>query len=69
MGIGARALHIDKLGIRTIIYVCPEEYRATNRQFCEENNITIHLFSTDGNLEPFVQIDRQMIQRARLHHG
>ncbi|KAH8604184.1 putative Tyrosine phosphatase family [Trypanosoma vivax] len=62
------------LGLRTIIYLCPEEYADSNVKFCEENGITICRYATEGNKEPFMDISEQLMHRiltslidTRLH--
>ncbi|EAN76791.1 lipid-like atypical dual specificity phosphatase, putative [Trypanosoma equiperdum] len=65
---------IRALGLRTIIYLCPEDYAESNVKFCEESGITIRRFATEGNKEPFMDISEPLMHRilsalidTRLH--
>nr|CCC92869.1 unnamed protein product [Trypanosoma congolense IL3000] len=65
---------IRALKLRTIIYLCPEEYAEANVKFCEENRIKICRFATEGNKEPFMDISETLMHRiltalidTRLH--
>eukprot|EP00694_Reclinomonas_americana_P004742 EC792894.1.p1 GENE.EC792894.1~~EC792894.1.p1 ORF type:complete len:190 (+),score=44.84 EC792894.1:2-571(+) len=55
---------LKKLGVRTILYLCPEEYAEANRRFCEENGIVIKQHGVEGNKEPFVDIPEEVIREA-----
>jgi tyrosine-protein phosphatase SIW14 len=52
------------LGLRSICYLCPEEYGVSNQKFCEENNIFLARFPMEGNKEPFVDIPETIVHRA-----
>ncbi|KEG12136.1 tyrosine phosphatase [Trypanosoma grayi] len=54
---------IRALRLRTILYLCPEEYAESNVKFCEENGINILRFSTEGNKEPFMDISEPLMHR------
>lgn len=51
------------LRLRTILYLCPEEYAETNLKFCEENSIAVLRFPTEGNKEPFTDIAEPLMHR------
>ncbi|KAF5218705.1 hypothetical protein ECC02_008341 [Trypanosoma cruzi] len=51
------------LRLRTILYLCPEEYAESNVKFCEENDIRILRFATEGNKEPFMDISEPLMHR------
>eukprot|EP00040_Diaphanoeca_grandis_P006477 m.37603 g.37603 ORF g.37603 m.37603 type:complete len:194 (-) comp17716_c0_seq1:60-641(-) len=56
---------LKKLGIRTIVYLCPAEYLSANKMFAQQNFVTIHHFSMgEGNLEPFVSVPSSVIEKA-----
>ena len=52
------------LGLRSICYLCPEEYAQANQKFCEEQNIVLARFPMEGNKEPFVDIPEEIVHRA-----
>ncbi|ORC85430.1 tyrosine phosphatase [Trypanosoma theileri] len=54
---------IRALRLRTILYLCPEEYAESNVKFCEENGINILRFPTEGNKEPFMDISESLMHR------
>lgn len=47
---------LRSLDLRTIIYLCPEDYSEANVKFCQEENIKLLQFGIQGNKEPFVDI-------------
>eukprot|EP01012_Entosiphon_sulcatum_P041590 TRINITY_DN55457_c0_g1_i1.p1 TRINITY_DN55457_c0_g1~~TRINITY_DN55457_c0_g1_i1.p1 ORF type:complete len:199 (+),score=36.08 TRINITY_DN55457_c0_g1_i1:56-652(+) len=55
---------LAKVGIRSIIYLCPEEYMDANKLFSEEQGITFFPCGVEGNKEPFVDIPDKVIQKA-----
>jgi tyrosine-protein phosphatase SIW14 len=55
---------MQKIGIKTIVYLCPETYIQKNMEFANEHNITIKQFGIEGNKEPFVHIPIEAIQKA-----
>ena len=55
---------LKKLGIRSICYLCPEEYALVNQEFYGDNGIQICQFPMEGNKEPFVNIPEQQVNSA-----
>ncbi|XP_013697110.2 tyrosine-protein phosphatase DSP1-like [Brassica napus] len=55
---------LQTLGLRSIIYLCPEPYPESNVQFLKSNGITLFQFGIEGNKEPFVIIPDQKIRKA-----
>eukprot|EP01061_Rhynchopus_euleeides_P038824 TRINITY_DN66590_c0_g1_i1.p1 TRINITY_DN66590_c0_g1~~TRINITY_DN66590_c0_g1_i1.p1 ORF type:complete len:240 (+),score=34.08 TRINITY_DN66590_c0_g1_i1:58-777(+) len=55
---------LKKLGIRSVCYLCPEEYALVNQDFYKKNGIKIHQFPMEGNKEPFVNIPEQQVNSA-----
>ncbi|CAH8306014.1 unnamed protein product [Eruca vesicaria subsp. sativa] len=55
---------LQTLGLRSIIYLCPEPYPESNIQFLKSNGITLYQFGIEGNKEPFVIIPDQKIRKA-----
>jgi len=49
------------LRIHTICYLCPEEYAAINQTWSHENRCTVMQFPTEGNKEPFLDINENSI--------
>lgn len=57
---------LEKLKIKTIVYLCAEPYLKENRQQLEALGVEIVQFKTEGNLEPFVEIsDAVLIDALR----
>eukprot|EP00736_Rhodelphis_marinus_P008968 Rmarinus@m.10395 len=52
---------LSKIGLRSIIYLCPEPYSDYSAEFIKENNIQIFQFGIRGNKEPFVDIPEEVI--------
>ncbi|GMH26868.1 hypothetical protein Nepgr_028711 [Nepenthes gracilis] len=52
------------LGLRTIIYLCPEPYPEQNNEFLKANGIRLFQFGIDMSKEPFVNIPEDMIREA-----
>lgn len=55
---------LKKLRLKTIIYLCPEDYMAVNVQFMQSNSIRVLQFGIQGNKEPFVDIPEDAIRDA-----
>jgi tyrosine-protein phosphatase SIW14 len=55
---------LKKLGIRTIIYLCLEEYPKANSDFLQSIGAKLCQFGVAGNKEPFVDIPEQIIRNA-----
>ncbi|CBZ23288.1 putative tyrosine phosphatase [Leishmania mexicana MHOM/GT/2001/U1103] len=51
------------LRLRSILYLCPEDYAESNLKFCEENGIHVLRFPTEGNKEPFCDISEPLMHR------
>lgn len=51
------------LRLRSILYLCPEDYAESNLKFCEENGIHVLRFPTEGNKEPFNDISEPLMHR------
>eukprot|EP00659_Diplonema_papillatum_P001955 gene1955-2970_t len=52
---------LKTLGIKSICYLCPEEYALVNQSFYKENDIQIYQFPMEGNKEPFVNIPEEQV--------
>eukprot|EP01094_Clydonella_sp_ATCC50884_P023752 TRINITY_DN5772_c0_g1_i1.p1 TRINITY_DN5772_c0_g1~~TRINITY_DN5772_c0_g1_i1.p1 ORF type:complete len:204 (-),score=65.80 TRINITY_DN5772_c0_g1_i1:314-898(-) len=55
---------LRKLKLRSILYLCPEEYSQPNIEFMKENNIQLLHYGINGNKEPFVDIPEDRIRAA-----
>ncbi|KAJ5067571.1 hypothetical protein M0811_02759 [Anaeramoeba ignava] len=55
---------LKKLGLKSIIYLCPEEYLPANQEFIDKNNIHLFHYELLGNKEPFVDIPESVICSA-----
>ena len=55
---------LEKIGLKSILYLCPEEYQKTNREFLEQNGIQLLHFGMNGNKEPFVDIPEEKVKLA-----
>jgi tyrosine-protein phosphatase SIW14 len=55
---------LKKIGLKSILYLCPERYADNNMEFCRTNNIKVLQFGIEGNKEPFVHIPEEAIKRA-----
>mmetsp|Transcript_25390 Transcript_25390/g.32293 ORF Transcript_25390/g.32293 Transcript_25390/m.32293 type:complete len:199 (-) Transcript_25390:7-603(-) len=55
---------LAKLKLRSILYLCPEEYPEANKKFLEENGIQLLHFGMNGNKEPFVAIPEDRVCAA-----
>lgn len=47
---------LRSIKLKTIIYLCPEDYSEANIKFCEEENVALLQFGIQGNKEPFVDM-------------
>ena len=52
------------LKLRTIVYLCHEEYPELNCAFMQEHGVQLLQFGLDGNKEPFDEIAESTIRRA-----
>ncbi|XP_073127300.1 inositol diphosphatase DSP1-like [Henckelia pumila] len=55
---------LETIGIRSIIYLCPEPYPQVNVQFLNANKIRLFHFGIEGSKEPYVNIPEYTIRRA-----
>ena len=55
---------LKNLGLKSILFLCPEDYSPTNMAFLEENGIRLINVAMDGNREPFKMIDPKLIHQA-----
>eukprot|EP00245_Coleochaete_scutata_P008218 TRINITY_DN245_c0_g2_i1.p1 TRINITY_DN245_c0_g2~~TRINITY_DN245_c0_g2_i1.p1 ORF type:complete len:193 (+),score=34.33 TRINITY_DN245_c0_g2_i1:39-581(+) len=55
---------LNKLGLRSVVYLCPEKYPEVVLDFLEKNNIKLFHFGIEGNKEPFVDIPEDVIRDA-----
>ncbi|KAG5551683.1 hypothetical protein RHGRI_009934 [Rhododendron griersonianum] len=55
---------LQSLGLRSIIYLCPEPYPETNAHFVKSNGIRLFQFGIEGCKEPFVNIPEDTIREA-----
>ena len=52
------------LKLRSIVYLCHEEYPELNCSFMQEQGMQLLHFGLDGNKEPFDEIPEPMIRKA-----
>ncbi|KAI3870494.1 hypothetical protein MKX03_022687 [Papaver bracteatum] len=55
---------LETLGLRSIIYLCPEPYPAANSEFLKSNRIRLFQFPIEGNKECFANIPEDTIREA-----
>ncbi|MED6209847.1 Tyrosine-protein phosphatase dsp1, variant 2 [Stylosanthes scabra] len=55
---------LQTLGLRSIIYLCPEPYPEANMEFLKSNGIKLYQFGIEGHKEPFVNIPEDTIREA-----
>jgi len=55
---------LKKIGLKSILFLCPERYADNNMEFCRANGIRVLQFGIEGNKEPFVHIPEDAIRRA-----
>lgn len=55
---------LQRLGLRTILYLCPEDYPASNLSFLTANHIQLLQYGVAGNKEPFLEIPHEIISEA-----
>ncbi|KAK7385826.1 hypothetical protein VNO78_31725 [Psophocarpus tetragonolobus] len=55
---------LQTLGLRSIIYLCPEPYPEANLEFLKSNGIKLYQFGIEGHKEPFVNIPDDTIREA-----
>ena len=52
------------LGLKSILFLCPEDYSPTNKEFLAKNNIKLINVPMEGNKEPFKIIPQQLMDAA-----
>ncbi|KAL3627434.1 Tyrosine-protein phosphatase dsp1 [Castilleja foliolosa] len=57
-------LFLKTLGLRSIIYLCPEPYPDANVRFIKENGIRLFQFGVEGSKELFSSIPDDVIRSA-----
>ncbi|KAL4628239.1 hypothetical protein ACB092_05G222700 [Castanea dentata] len=55
---------LKSLGLRSVIYLCPEPYPEVSKKFLKDNKIELLTFEIDGCKEPFVNIPEEKIRDA-----
>jgi len=55
---------LNKLGLRSIVYLCEESYQQPNLDFVRASNIQLFCFPTQGNKEPFLCISSDLVTEA-----
>jgi tyrosine-protein phosphatase SIW14 len=55
---------LKRLGIKTIIFLCPEDYPSSNLEFLESINARLLTCGVEGNKEPATEIPVDVFQRA-----
>jgi len=57
---------LKKLGLKSIFYLCPEEYPRPHLDFIKRQGIKLFHFGIAGNKEPFVDIPDSVIRDALI---
>ncbi|KAK4525293.1 hypothetical protein GAYE_SCF09G3201 [Galdieria yellowstonensis] len=57
-------LFLKKLNLKTVLYLCPEDYSSANIEFFMETGTQVLQFGIPGNKEPFVDIPEDVIRDA-----
>ena len=57
---------LSKLQLKSILYLCPEDYSKENVAFARKHGINILHHGMQGNKEPFVDIPEEKIRAALL---
>jgi len=55
---------LKKLGVRTIVYLCLEDYPEANLEYLNAMGCQVMQFGVSGNKEPFVDIPDSVIRKA-----
>ncbi|KAL0916556.1 hypothetical protein M5K25_014077 [Dendrobium thyrsiflorum] len=55
---------LQTLRLRSVVYLCPEEYPEANMEFLNVNGIRLFHFGIEGHKEPFVNIPEEIIREA-----
>jgi tyrosine-protein phosphatase SIW14 len=52
------------LHLRSILFLCPEDYSPMNKDFLEQSKITLINVPMEGNKEPFKMIEPELVHQA-----
>lgn len=55
---------LKHLGLKSILFLCPEDYSESNDNFLRQNEISLLRVSMEGNKEPFKTIPRETMLEA-----
>ena len=55
---------LKRLGLKSVLFLCPEEYPKSNSDFLESIDAKIFEFGVQGNKEPFVEIPEEVYVAA-----
>ena len=55
---------LQQLGLRSILFLCPEEYPESHHEFLKDQGIHLLQFGLEGNKEPFDEIPEDRITSA-----
>lgn len=55
---------LKKMGLKSLIFLCPEDYSENGKEFLRTQGITLFHFGIEGNKEPFVDIPVHVIKVA-----
>ncbi|KAJ6402005.1 hypothetical protein OIU84_014140 [Salix udensis] len=55
---------LQSLGLRSVLYLCPEPYPEANSEFLKDNGIQLFQFGIEMCKEPFVNIPEETIRQA-----
>lgn len=55
---------LQQLGLRSILYLCPEEYPDSHLGFLEEQGVQLLQFGVTGNKEPFEEMADDVVRAA-----
>lgn len=55
---------LKRLGLKSVLFLCPEEYPKANLEFLESIDANLFQFGVQGNKEPFVEIPEEVYVAA-----
>lgn len=55
---------LKTLNLRTVLYLCPEEYPDANLAFLTQQHVQLLQFGVTGNKEPFLEIPHDIMSEA-----
>jgi tyrosine-protein phosphatase SIW14 len=55
---------LKRLGLKSVLYLCPEDLADDNTEFLRQNGIKLLHYGIEGNKEPFVNIPPEVIRAA-----